>query len=101
MVCLVVYYRRNVELRTCPLEKKRKNVIKIFFRHRVDVPGWLIILIRFKKRQKRSQNELQVTGKSLRLAIKHKLKKNNRFGRNNDNESLEIQAIWEGCFKMS
>ena len=23
------------------------------------------------------------------------------FGRNNDNESLEIQAIWEGCFKMS
>ena len=28
-----------------------------------------------KNRQKRSQNELRVTGKTLRLAIKHKLKK--------------------------
>ena len=55
-----------------------------------------------KNRQKRSQNELRVTGKTLRLAIKHKLKKKkNRFGINNDNESLETQAIWEGCFKLS
>ena len=92
MVCLVVYYRRNVELRTRPLEKKRKNVIKIFFRHRVDVPGWLIILICLKKRQKRSQNELQVTGKSLRLAIKHKLKKTTGL------EEIMIMKVWK--FKL-
>ena len=53
-------------------------------------PQLLIKLL--KKRQKRSQNELQVTGKSLRLAIKHKLKKTTGL------EEIMIMKVWK--FKL-